>query len=61
LAPSPHASTKLGVAPYAVRPGTARPVTSQSAPPRSESRAWLILGLLLVILAAGALVFVLVR
>ena len=56
-----HGGTKLGVEPYAVRPSTPH-IASQSLPaPRSESRVWLIVGLLLVVVAAAALVFVLMR
>ena len=57
-----HGSTKLGVAPYGVRPSRPHLVASQSlAAPRSESRVWLIVGLLLVVVSAAALVFVLMR
>jgi serine/threonine-protein kinase len=52
-----HASTKLGVAPAPARPGGPHPL--DAGRPRSESRLWLVLGLVLVIAAAVALVVVL--
>jgi eukaryotic-like serine/threonine-protein kinase len=57
------ASTKLGVAPPGARPSGPHPVASQSAAERrgSESNLWLIIGLVLVIASALALVVVLTR
>jgi len=52
----PHASTKLGHAPAPVRPRSAK---AQVAPARKESRLWLVIAVLLLAVAAGALVFVL--
>jgi serine/threonine-protein kinase len=58
LQPVGHGGTKLGVAPPAVRPSRPHPV---AAARRSESRVWLIVGVLLLVASAAALVFVLAR
>ncbi|NVB78566.1 MAG: serine/threonine protein kinase [Kofleriaceae bacterium] len=52
-----HASTKLGVAPAPARPSGPHPL--EAARRTSESRIWLVLGLVLVIASAAALVVVL--
>jgi hypothetical protein len=53
-----HGGTKLGHAPYGVRPSKQQLATHRG---RSESRVWLIVALLLLLASAAALVFVLAR
>ena len=56
---SSHGGTKLGHQPYGVRPSA--PQLAAKPVERSESRVWLIVGLVLLVVSSAALVFVLAR
>jgi serine/threonine-protein kinase len=58
---SPLPGTKLGVAPAPARPSRPHPVASQQLAEQRESRTWLVVAALVLLVAGAALVFVLVR